>query len=542
MKITPLTVAMRLWLMVAIAVISLVVVGLAGVVSTRDLSSKLRDVNAQTIPSLDALMSAQNALSVMQGQLLLHLTYYEPEQTVEVDKRIVEAREALKKNFESFAGLALDDAEKALFDADKAAYADYEKVFSQAWEQARENSKLVARELIVEKCTPLGKVVSGAIAKHIAFAKSQADAASLVAEADSKRTTAISWSLIAIGVGLVLALGFLLVRRIAGQLLLMRDSIRTIESDMDFTQRVAIDTQDELGSTARAFNRLIGKLQESFQVLSNSATTVLGSAQAVSTTAARVAGSAKSQSDSASSMAASIQQLTVSIAHVGERMSESDRVFKESGTLAQEGERVIGQTVQDIREIEEVVALSSSRIRELDEQTKNIFSLMGVINDIANQTRLLALNAAIEAARAGEQGRGFAVVADEVRKLADMTTHSTEEISSTIDTMRASAGQAVASMEDAVGRVSAGVARANDASQAIQKIGESSAQAVSMASEIASAVLEQREASTQVAKMVELIAQQAGESSAAAKGGAAESVSLSTLAQSMLRTVAVYHV
>lgn len=90
-------------------------------------------------------------------------------------------------------------------------------------------------------------------------------------------------------------------------------------------------------------------------------------------------------------MAASIQQLTVSIANVGDRTAESDRLFKESGKLAQEGERVIGQTVQDIRDIEGVVSVSFTRIRELDDHTKKIFSLMGVINDIANQTRLGAV-------------------------------------------------------------------------------------------------------------------------------------------------------
>ena len=167
---------------------------------------------------------------------------------------------------------------------------------------------------------------------------------------------------------------------------------------------------------------------------------------------------------------------------------------------------------------------------------------MGVIDDIANQTRLLALNAAIEAARAGEQGRGFAVVADEVRKLADMTTKSTKEISTTIDTMRASAGEAVESMDAAVERVSVGVARANDASQAIQRIGITSSLAVSMASEIATAVLEQREASTQIARMVETIAQQAEESSVAAQGGASQAVVLGSHAQSMQQTVAQYRV
>lgn len=73
-------------------------------------------------------MSAQNALSVMQGQLLLHLTYYEPDQTADVDKRIVETRESLKKNFAAYAALEVDSAEKALFDADNAAYSSYEAV------------------------------------------------------------------------------------------------------------------------------------------------------------------------------------------------------------------------------------------------------------------------------------------------------------------------------------------------------------------------------------------------------------------------------
>jgi len=71
---------------------------------------------------------------------------------------------------------------------------------------------------------------------------------------------------------------------------------------------------------------------------------------------------------------------------------------------------------------------AASKVQDMTEQMDAMFSLLGQVKYLADQTGLLALNASIEAARAGELGRGFAVVANEVRTLAEKSAELNNQI------------------------------------------------------------------------------------------------------------------
>ncbi len=246
-------------------------------------------------------------------------------------------------------------------------------------------------------------------------------------------------------------------------------------ADGDLTVNATV-TEDFTGAIADAINYSIEALRDLVISINETAMQVTGAAQSTRSTAAQLTQASERQAQQIAKAGQAIIGMANSVKKVSANAVESAEVAKKSVEIASKGAKAVQDTITGMDSIREQIQETSKRIKRLGESSQEIGEIVGLIDDIADQTNILALNAAIQAAMAGESGRGFAVVADEVQRLAERSSNATKQIDALVKTIQSDTNEAVSSMEQSTAGVVAGAKVAERAGEALTEIEKVSVQ------------------------------------------------------------------
>ncbi|MCP4114164.1 MAG: methyl-accepting chemotaxis protein [Desulfobacteraceae bacterium] len=300
------------------------------------------------------------------------------------------------------------------------------------------------------------------------------------------------------------------------------------QGDGDTTKRLQVNSGDEIGDLATAFNLFMERLQELIKTVTQDTHTIDTSAASLVEIAGVMASGADEASEKSGAVAAATEQMNSNINSVAAAMEEASANINMVASATEEMTSTINEIANNSEKARTIsedavkkAANASGSMAELGKAAQEIGQVTETINDISEQTNLLALNATIEAARAGEAGKGFAVVASEIKDLARQTAEATREIQEKINGVQSTAQgtvseikevtNVIADMNDIVSTIASAVeeqsiatteisGNISNASTGVSEVGENMSQVSAASNEIASDIahvsLSAEEAST----------------------------------------------
>lgn len=172
--------------------------------------------------------------------------------------------------------------------------------------------------------------------------------------------------------------------------------------------------QDRFEEFRKDFNTLIHIYRTAIAKISDATSVIANGTSEIASASAELSERTERQAFNLAQSAASINSITQAVGKTARSAVQARETVLETR----------GQTVV----ISEIMHSANKAMGEIRASSRQVESILGLIEEIAFQTNLLSLNAGIEAARAGEAGQGFDVVAKEIRALAQRSAKSAQDI------------------------------------------------------------------------------------------------------------------
>ena len=495
--------------------------------------SKIRgaaeDITLSSVPSiraLDEFTQLTLRLRVLSYRLL---TNREPD----VQQKTLEAFELRNQQIRTAQGVYEKLIESR---EERAAYDDYVRLLGQYTQiEARMKSLSQAnqvdtlRTLLNTELLDNSEQVNAVLMRLLDINNKMALATNQKAEDQYSTAFNLVVGLLVIATALTVLFAWLLTRSITLPIAQALDAAEEI-AEGNLTRPIHVEGNDEAGRLLAAMAKMQGKLRDTLQRISGSATQLASAAEELNAVTDESARGLTQQNNEIEQAATAVNEMTSAVEEVARNAVSTSEASRSATACAGDGRDLVQETVSAIERMSGDVQATATLIGELANESRDIGKVLDVIRGLADQTNLLALNAAIEAARAGEAGRGFAVVADEVRALAHRTQQSTSEIERMIGSIQTGTGHAVDSMRNSTERAESTLNIAKGAGMSLDTINTAIIEINERNLVIASAAEEQAQVAREVDRNLVNIRDLSVQSATGANQTSAASSELSRLA------------
>lgn len=236
------------------------------------------------------------------------------------------------------------------------------------------------------------------------------------------------------------------------------------------------------------------------QQIQSSSVEVAAAAGTVQRTSSSLASASSEQAAAVVEITASTEELARTAGQIAANATSQATLASQAETSGDAGAESVEAAVRGVEAFRQHMEAIADRADTLGSRSREIYRVLDLITEIAQETHILALNAAIEASAAGEHGERFGVVAEEVRRLAERSRESVDSVRAYVDEFSGAIRGVVVATEEGSKATDLVMQRSHTAKDAITELRGALGDTAQAAREISLATQEQRTASDQVAE------------------------------------------
>ena len=248
--------------------------------------------------------------------------------------------------------------------------------------------------------------------------------------------------------------------------------------------------------TASILNiRTLNKMRQEEQDLADQ---LFEDAQSLVVSSKENAATAQDQSAAVKEIVATMEDNTALSEDISQRIKDVSGVAVQTNNIVSEGVSFIETNMQQLQEIADTNLNTINGIKNLGEKIENIWSIVSLINSVADQAKIIAFNAELEANNTNSSGKNFHIVANEIRRLADGIIESTKEIKTRITEIQESSDDLILASESGTEKIQSGVENAKNLEMRFGSIKNASEITAESAEKITTIIQQQAMASEQI--------------------------------------------